>query len=150
MRATCREGAGMAKVQFQVEPHPAPQDEAVLRAGIVKFNVSCIHEQASHFCLFARDDGQLIGGASLWQHSDAFYIDVLWFEDNYRRQGLGSALLDRLDKQAVSAGIKKIFVDTFSFQARDFYEKNGFAVIACVPEYLLGHDRYFLKKSLSF
>lgn len=110
----------MTRVQLTVEPQPAEEDEAFLRAGIVAFNVSCIHERASHFCIFARDRGRLIGGASLWQHSDALYIDVLWFEENYRRQGLGSRLLATIDEQAVSEQIKQVFVDTFSFQALEF------------------------------
>lgn len=140
----------MTRVQLTVEPHPAAEDEAILRAGIVAFNVSCIHERANHFCIFARDEGRLVGGASLWQHSDALYIDVLWFEENYRRQGLGSRLLATIDQQAIREQIKKVFVDTFSFQALEFYKKNNFETIACVPQYLLGHDRYFLKKTLVF
>ena len=41
-----------------------------------------------------------------------------------------------------------IWLDTFSFQARRFYEKLGYVVFGELPDYPAGHSRYFLQKRL--
>ena len=39
-------------------------------------------------------------------------------------------------------------MDTFSFQARPFYEKLGYRVFGQLPDYPRGQTRYFLAKAL--
>ncbi|CEG55936.1 GNAT family N-acetyltransferase [Legionella fallonii] len=51
-------------------------------------------------------------------------------------------------EQAAIKNIKKIFVDTYAFQAVDFYIKQGFSIIGRLDKYLLGHDRIYLRKDL--
>ncbi|MDB5536981.1 MAG: Acetyltransferase family protein, partial [Devosia sp.] len=41
-----------------------------------------------------------------------------------------------------------IWLDTFSFQARPFYEKLGYSVFGTIPDYPPGGARYFLSKTL--
>ncbi|MEA3146360.1 MAG: hypothetical protein QOI53_1859, partial [Verrucomicrobiota bacterium] len=36
----------------------------------------------------------------------------------------------------------------FDFQARGFYEKNGFHVFGTIENYPIGHERYYLIKRL--
>ena len=45
--------------------------------------------------------------------------------------------------------ISKFFVDTYGFQAQEFYQKYGFKIISTVPDYLLGHDRIFMRKDIT-
>jgi hypothetical protein len=45
-------------------------------------------------------------------------------------------------------GCVGVWLDTFSFQARGFYEKLGYRVFGEVADYPPGHTRHFLKKSL--
>jgi hypothetical protein len=39
-----------------------------------------------------------------------------------------------------------LWLDTFSFQARPFYEKLGYEVFGQLEDYPRGHSRYFLQK----
>ncbi|WP_419727432.1 hypothetical protein [Terrisporobacter petrolearius] len=41
-----------------------------------------------------------------------------------------------------------IHLDTFDFQAKDFYIKNGYEIFGVLDECPKNHKRYFLKKSL--
>ena len=45
-------------------------------------------------------------------------------------------------------GCDHIHLDTFDFQARDFYEKNGFQIFGAIEDYPVGHKRYYLVKKL--
>ncbi|GAQ00024.1 hypothetical protein NIES2104_65890 [Leptolyngbya sp. NIES-2104] len=39
-------------------------------------------------------------------------------------------------------------MDTFSFQAPEFYQKLGYTVFGELPDFPIGHRRLFLKKVL--
>lgn len=53
-----------------------------------------------------------------------------------------------IDRVALDKGIPKIFVDTYAFQAQEFYLKHGFNEIGVIPGYLLGYGRIFLRKDV--
>lgn len=136
----------MSTIQFIVDNNPSSNDNSVLREGIIAFNVSCIHEKAKSFSIFSKNESnEIIGGATLWEHSDAIYIDVLWVAENYRHRKIGSQLIDEIVNQARIRKRNKLFVDTYDFQALDFYKSQGFYVIGKIEKYLLDHDRIYLK-----
>jgi RimJ/RimL family protein N-acetyltransferase len=49
-----------------------------------------------HFSVFAKDESQIIGGALIWEHSDALYIDVLWCDEHYRQKGVGTKIINMI------------------------------------------------------
>ena len=52
------------------------------------------------------------------------------------------------EAEAVVRGCHGAWLDTFDFQARGFYEKLGYTCFAELPEYPIGHSRFFMKKPL--
>ena len=139
----------MSVIEYFIENDPDISDNKVIRDGIVNFNSHIINEKATHFSVFAKEGAQIIGGALIWEHSDALYIDVLWCNEKYRNQGVGTKIITLINGAAKNKGLCKIFVDTYKFQAQDFYKKQGFYCIGIVSEYLLGHDRIFMRKDVS-
>ena len=138
----------MSQLKYVVENTPSASDDKIIRDGIVSFNSLTINEKATHFSVFAKDGPEIIGGALIWKHSDALYIDVLWCNENYRKKGIGKKIISIIDDLARDKKVTKIFVDTYDFQAQVFYQKQGFFCIGIIPEYLLGHDRIFMKKDI--
>lgn len=138
----------MDQIKYTVDDNPKLDDDAVVRNGIVNFNKSVINEKASHFSVFAKFNERIIGGALIWEHSDALYIDVLWCDDDFRHQGVGTKIMSLIEDEANKKSIKKLFVETYGFQAKDFYKKQGFSVIGVIPQYILGHDKIFLRKDI--
>jgi hypothetical protein len=49
---------------------------------------------------------------------------------------------------ALERGCRHAYLDTFSFQALGFYEKQGYAVYGQLENFPTGASRYFLKKTL--
>lgn len=140
----------MNKFEFVIDSSPRDSDDKIIRDGIVNFNGQILNETATHFSIFAKDGIQVIGGALIWEHSDALYIDVLWCDENYRKKGVGTKIINIIDDIAINKRISKIFVDTYTFQAEAFYLKHGFYCVGTIPEYLLGHDRIFMRKEVLF
>jgi hypothetical protein len=56
--------------------------------------------------------------------------------------------MQELERRAAERGCPHAWVDTFSFQARPFYERLGYRVFGVLPDYPTGHERYFLCKAL--
>lgn len=99
------------------------------------------------FGCFVRDEtGRVVGGAHghvLWAW---LYIDRLWIEESLRGQRVGTEVLARLERIALAEGIFRFHVQTTSFQALDFYRKQGYEVYAQLEDNPPGHTDYSLKK----
>ena len=76
------------------------------------------------------------------------YVDILWVNVDYRSKGFGKCLLKELEKIAKDKGVTLIHLDTFDFQAKDFYVKQGYEVFGVLDDCPQGHTRYYLKKYL--
>lgn len=76
------------------------------------------------------------------------YIDSLCIDENYRGIGLGSKLLAEIEKTAKDKGCYLIHLDTFDFQAKEFYEKHGYKLFGVLENCPKEHCRYYLKKEL--
>jgi GNAT superfamily N-acetyltransferase len=79
---------------------------------------------------------------------NCLYIDALWVEEKYREEGLGSKLLKEVEKIAKEKGCHLIHLDTFDFQAKDFYLKYGYEIFGVLDDCPQEHSRYFMKKSI--
>ncbi len=80
--------------------------------------------------------------------TESVYIDVLWVEENIQKQGYGTRLLDAVEREAIKNGCVFSLVDTWDFQAEEFYLKNGYERIGELKNYWLGHSKIYLRKNL--
>jgi ribosomal protein S18 acetylase RimI-like enzyme len=53
--------------------------------------------------------------------------------DPWRRHLIGRRLLRKAEEEAVTRGCLDVYLDTFDFQARGFYEKEGYEILG-VPD----------------
>jgi ribosomal protein S18 acetylase RimI-like enzyme len=99
----------------------------------------------------ARDvDEKLIGGlvANLQPGWKWMTVQRLWIDEPHRRCGIGRRLLEAAEKEAQKQGCLHVAVDTMEFQARGFYEKQGYRVYAVQEDYPAGHRKFLLRKTL--
>ncbi|QGH22597.1 GNAT family N-acetyltransferase [Clostridium butyricum] len=91
--------------------------------------------------------GDIIAGINSKMYCwNCLYIDVLWVKEEYRKEGLGSKILNEMEKVAKDKGCYLIHLDTFDFQAKDFYIKHGYDIFGILDECPQRHKRYFMKK----
>ncbi len=96
-----------------------------------------------------KDNGTIIAGikADIY-HWGILYIAVLFIDERYRGKGLGSALLNKVESDARAVGATLAHLDTFDFQAKDFYLKHGYEIFGVLEDCPKGHKRYYMKKDL--
>ncbi|MEK7466288.1 MAG: GNAT family N-acetyltransferase [Planctomycetota bacterium] len=91
-------------------------------------------------------DGAILGGligASAWGW---LFIDGLWVEAPHRNAGLGSRLMALAEEEGRKRGCYGAMLETFSFEARPFYEKLGYQVHSVLQNQPPGHQRLGLHK----
>ncbi len=99
--------------------------------------------------VFARDrDGALVGGVQGTVNWNWLHIALFWIAAEQRHLGLGSRLITAIENAARQRGCTDAHLDTFSYQARPFYERHGYALFATLDDYPTGHQRFFLRKKL--
>ncbi len=92
--------------------------------------------------------GTLFGGLSGQLSYGWLFVDLLWVHQEVRAQGHGRGLMLAAEQEARSRGCRHAWLDTFSFQAREFYQKLGYVVFGELDDFPPGHRRYFLRKDL--
>ncbi len=106
-------------------------------------------EPSRRLAVLVRDAaGTIRGGLWAISYYDWLFIQLLAVPETMRGQGVGSGLLAAAEAEARVRGCLGIWLDTFSFQARPFYERHGYRVFGTLPDYPRGHARHFLCKLL--
>ncbi|RII34100.1 GNAT family N-acetyltransferase [Clostridium chromiireducens] len=122
--------------------------------GIVEYNLSKVpftkeHSSISINRVIKDLNGDALAGInSQLYFSNCLHVDVLWVKEEYRKEGYGSVLLNEVEKIAKEKGCNLIHLDTFDFQAKDFYLKHGYEVFGILDDYPMEHKRYYMKKNI--
>jgi GNAT superfamily N-acetyltransferase len=120
---------------------------------LVRFNASQVGRPGDYRPLAIQvahpETGEVLGGLwgeTLYAH---LHVDLLFVPEALRRTGIGRRLMIDAEEEAIRRGCRGAWLDTFSFQARGFYERLGYAVFGTIENYPPGHSRFFLKKTLT-
>jgi len=92
--------------------------------------------------------GRVLGGVVGHFFGGWLNVSLLWVDEGYRNRGYGSSLLRIMEGEAVRNGCRYAHLDTYSFEARPFYERHGYSLFAALDDYPAGFSKFFLKKRL--
>lgn len=118
--------------------------------GLLRFNREQVGQtRYKRHVLGARDaKGKLLGGLILQSYWRESYIEAFWLSARARRSGLGSQLIEEAERLARKRGSRLIHLNTYSFQAPRFYEKQGFRRFGSISGSPKGESRHFYVKRL--
>jgi GNAT superfamily N-acetyltransferase len=137
-------------VAVSVTGEPSVSNLDAVRAGLVAYNEGVAGaDKAAPIGVFATRDGVVIGGATGFTQWEWLFIEYLWVSDEVRGKGLGAHLLQKVEAAARERGCGAVWLDTFSFQAPEFYERFGYRHFGQLDDYPPGRARHFLWKPLA-
>ncbi|MFF9217652.1 GNAT family N-acetyltransferase [Streptomyces viridosporus] len=94
-------------------------------------------------------NGDLAGGLVGHTWTTWLHVTYLWVDGRHRGAGLGSLLLAEAERIACAdRGCTAARVETWDFQAPEFYRKQGYEVVCVIPDYPPGITEYTLTKRL--
>jgi GNAT superfamily N-acetyltransferase len=92
--------------------------------------------------------GEILGGLIASTYWGWLELNVLWVAEDLRRHGYGRTLLRMAEAEARTRGCSRVMLTTYSFQARAFYEKEGYCVAGEMLDYPPGAVYYWMRKDL--
>src|SRR4051812_6603636 len=121
----------MNTLRLVSEHDPNPADIEVVHQGLYTFNMRTMNdERFLDISIFLRDEANAVQGGilgSVW--AGWFHLNFLWIADVYRHQGYADQLMQAAEAEARAFGSTSAYLETFSFQARPFYERYGYQVV---------------------
>lgn len=136
---------------LRIEDNPEREDLQFLSNNLSDFNASQAEkEDDALLTVFLRDSNQIIVGGlrgyTLWSW---LHISQVWLQSDLRGQGYGKKIIAAAEREAVRRGCRNAHLDTFDFQAREFYEKLGYEVFGVLKNFPDGHSRFYMQKRIS-
>jgi N-acetylglutamate synthase-like GNAT family acetyltransferase len=96
-----------------------------------------------------KEEDKIVAGINaVIYHWGILFVDEIFVSESHRHKNLGSYLLTKVINEAKELGSTLVHLDTFDFQAKDFYIKHGFEIFGILEDCPEGHKRYYLKMSL--
>lgn len=127
---------------------PTPADRAAIAAPLLLYNQRNGPPPASRTIalLLHGDDGVAAGG--LWGKiaHDWLFVELLSVPESVRGQNHGARLMAQAEEVARTNGCVGVWLDTFGFQSRGFYERIGYSVFGTIEDHPVGSARHFLSK----
>jgi GNAT superfamily N-acetyltransferase len=137
------------RIEIDEKPDPALRDQILkpLRA-FNESHIGLVVPASLAILLRDPDSGAVTGG--LWGTSAVgwLFVDLLVVPEGFRGQGLGTELLRMAEDIARKRGCIGIRLNTGTFQAPGFYEKQGFKSFGTEQDYPLGHATIYYQKRL--
>ncbi len=140
----------MAEPEIVFTPHA---DEALVRLvndGVDLHNIAATGLAewcpANFFLKGLR--GDWLGGVTGVIWGGFLHVRYLWVTESARGKGQGRRLLQAAEDYARERGCSGATLETFSFQAPDFYQRQGYRVVGRIDGFPPGHTKFFLRKDL--
>jgi GNAT superfamily N-acetyltransferase len=134
--------------QLRYVEEPTTADRVAIAAPLMAYNMGNgppLNDRPL-VILLQNDDDVARGG--LWGETvyDWLHIELLVVPEAMRGMRVGASLMHRAEEIAKERGCVGVWLDTFAFQARAFYEKLGYQVFGEIADHPKGSARYFLMK----
>ncbi len=135
---------------IEVSEQDHPEERALIEDALRAYNArSAPPANYLPLRLTLKDsEGMVVGGLLGHSSYEWLFISVLIVSEGLRRRGLGRKLMEQAEQIARARGLTGIWLDTFDFQARPFYEKLGFSVFGELRDHPRGISQYWLQKRL--
>jgi ribosomal protein S18 acetylase RimI-like enzyme len=140
----------MEKYSIIFEKNPHSNDIQILNDGIMSEHKKKMNmKPLDFFAYFIRNDNsKIVGGCAGDNMYGGLFVGQLWVQEALRGKGYGKQLMSLAEDLAKKSQCRFISVNTFGWEALDFYKKLGFYV-----EFeRCGFDKdsifYFLRKDI--
>lgn len=141
----------MTPITTRIIAEPTEADHGAILNPLLAFNQSKTGDDRYRPLAITLSDeaGQVVGGLWAKSYYDWLFVELLFVPETLRGRRLGSGLLRQAEDWARNEGCIGIWLDTFTFQAPGFYEKQGYILFGAIGDYPRGHRRMFFHKLLS-
>ena len=142
-------------MRIELTNTPSADDAKFISNGLKNFNYKTAgnldqDEEEIRFTVFARDgQGEIQGGLRATCFWNTLHVELIWVADENRGSGIGSEMLRKAEQYASSHGYEIALLETTTWQARPFYEQQGYELMGTLKGHPKGHATHFMTKKLT-
>jgi GNAT superfamily N-acetyltransferase len=128
----------------------APEIEAFLAERIYEYNAAATgyHDGESFTAIHQSASGTIEAGASGYTWGGCCYVAYLWVSEPLRGRGIGTELLNAVERHARDKQCRVVLLGSHTFQAPGFYARRGYEQVARINDHPVGHASIFFTKRL--
>jgi GNAT superfamily N-acetyltransferase len=133
-----------------VNERPNEKDVQELKQHLRDYNVTHANSDDGYgIAIFLRDEQhQMVAGISGWLWGECLEIDYVWVQETLRGQGIGKRLLITMEEAVIKRGCRQITLETFSFQAPEFYQNLGYNIFGVIEGFGNRFRKFYMQKRL--
>lgn len=98
--------------------------------------------------LYVKSDNTFAGGVHVEHHDSILWIDSIWVEPTFRKQGVGRRLLQEVHVFTTKHKAKEMQLNTYFQNAHAFFLTCDFEDVAVIPHWKWGLTCYLMRKSV--
>jgi ribosomal protein S18 acetylase RimI-like enzyme len=127
----------VSEADWVVHESPPDSDVRVLRRRLGAHNARLANiDQGLTLGIFIRaDNDAIVAGVYGWLWGACLELDCFWVHKDLRGQGVGRRLVQALEQDVLARGCRQVTLDTYNFQAPEFYRKLGYEVFGTIDGY---------------
>lgn len=122
-------------------------DSARIHAMLQQYNMEYMKDSGT-FCYQLEENDSIIAGIVAEAVHDTVEVAYLFVSSAHRGKGCGRRLLLQVEEEARRHQMKRILLNTYSFQAPDFYRKMGYTELFSIDPCFKDCAQYFFMKAL--
>ena len=136
-------------LSLSIEDRPSEADRDAVEDALTQFNRPHLRDPVfGRIGVFLRDEARtIVAGLDASFYAGWLFVNNLWVHADLRRQGIGRMLMKEAERRALERGCHSAWLDTFSFQAPEFYPRLGYEPFGTL-DYPPEHKRIFFRKRL--
>lgn len=137
-------------MKVEIDDHPDEKEIEELLSKLIQYNLKHleIKKRSPLAVWYKNNKDQVLAGITGNTFGNWLEIKYFYVNEDLRGTGVGKKLLRQMEQAAKSRGCRFSFLDTFSFQAKPFYEKNGYKELFVLHNYPLSSRKHYLIKEL--
>ena len=137
-------------LRIELTHNPTEEQRQAILQPLIEYNDAQTGGSKSEpFALMVKDqNGEILGGLYGRMIFRWMFIELLSVPEQGRGQGIGSKLMAQAEALAKEKNCYGLWLDTFDFQAPEFYRKLGFSQFGEIVDYPPGHKRHYFQKRL--
>lgn len=133
-----------------LEESPQPEDIQCVKGKLANYTIekSGLGKTKKIVLLAKNAENAVIAALLGFTFGGWFHMETLWVDEAVRGKGLGKNLVRRAEEEAVARGCRIVNVETFSFQAPEFYRKLNYEQLGEADDIGNNHKIIFFRKNL--
>lgn len=132
--------------QILMQPN-TPEDNDTIHRALQQYNAQYMRD-FREYSFHISEKGKIVAGIVAESTFDTLEVEFLFVEESCRGKGYGCLLLSHVEELARRDGLKRVLLNTYSFQAPGFYKALGYTQLLEINPCFGKYSQFFFLKEL--